>query len=316
MKRWPLRAAFLVAFALAVPLRAAPRAPKTAASAAPPAPKASRASPPPLLRRPWPKRGHGRAVGEHVPTGATRPVLKEQFPRRATSGYAAPLEVTVEHGKGETVLPQGFQTQASSAASRELAEAGFIFPEIEGGAAPELDHDTERQWCDDQDQHPGVAPSQKAWAQQDDIAPVPIAVARASGELLTLCTEPHAVVVEDPTASTPDAKPRDNPAPRQQLEEWVLAKQLAIGAAAGVVLAALLAWLAVWWLKTAANRSAAAAPASAVGGRARGALRGSSRWSRQRRAFRRALRSRLRCSAQATSERATGSMVSKRRPAR
>ena len=52
--------------------------------------------------------------------GATRPALKEPFPRRGTSGYAAPLEVTVEHGKGETVLPQGFQTQAEQ---RSVARA-------------------------------------------------------------------------------------------------------------------------------------------------------------------------------------------------
>jgi hypothetical protein len=81
------------------------------------------------------------------------------------------------------------------------------------------------------------------------LPPVPIAVARASGELLTLCTEPHAVLVEDPTASTPDAKPKPNPAPRQQIEEWTLAKQLTIGALAGAVLAAVAAWLVGRWMR-------------------------------------------------------------------
>jgi len=184
-----------------------------------------------------------------VPTGATRPILKEQFPRHATSGYAAPLEVTIEHGKGESVLPQGFQTQASSAASRELAEAGFVFPEIHGGAGPSLTTTPNANGATTKISIPVLLLPKKPGRNKMTLPPVPIAVARASGELLTLCTEPHDVVVDDPTSSTPDAKPRANPAPRQQLEEWVLAKQLAIGAAAGAVLVGLLAWLAVWWLK-------------------------------------------------------------------
>jgi hypothetical protein len=55
------------------------------------------------------------------------------------------------------------------------------------------------------------------------------------------------VLVEDPTSSTPDAKPHLNPAPRAQLEEWTLAKQLTIGAAIGAAIAALLAGLFVLW---------------------------------------------------------------------
>ena len=71
------------------------------------------------------------------------------------------------------------------------------------------------------------------------LPPVPIAVARASGELLTLCTEPHDVVVDDPDRVHARCQAARQPAPRPQREEWVLAKQLAIGAAAGAVLAAL-----------------------------------------------------------------------------
>src|SRR6185295_17446334 len=75
---------------------------------------------------------------EHIPSGATRPQVKEVFPARALSGYAVPLEVTIEHGKGETVLPQGFQFQSSGAAARSLQEAGFVFPDVDGGAGPAL----------------------------------------------------------------------------------------------------------------------------------------------------------------------------------
>src|SRR4030095_7655394 len=78
------------------------------------------------------------SCAEHVPPGAARPVLKDQFPARAISGYATPLEVTVEHGKGETVLPQGFQVQSSGDAARVLSEAGFLLPDPDGGAGPTL----------------------------------------------------------------------------------------------------------------------------------------------------------------------------------
>src|SRR5262249_44191251 len=64
---------------------------------------------------------------------------------------------------------------------------------------------------------------------------------------LTLCTEPHDVTVEDPTSSTPDAKPHRNPDPRHQLEEWTLAKQFTIGAAIGAALAIVAALLFQWW---------------------------------------------------------------------
>src|SRR5262249_9642412 len=78
------------------------------------------------------------SCAEHVPSGVTKPVLADRFPARATSGYAAALEITVEHGKGETVLPQGFQVQSNGDAARSLAEAGFLFPDATGGAGPTL----------------------------------------------------------------------------------------------------------------------------------------------------------------------------------
>jgi hypothetical protein len=176
-------------------------------------------------------------------------VLKEKFPSHATSGYAAPLEVTVEHGKGETVLPQGFQVQLGSAPSRFLAEAGFVLPDVDGGAGPTLETTPNASGATTKVTIPILLLPKNPGRNAMTLPPVPIAVARASGELLTLCTEPHNVVVEDPTASTPDAKPRPNPTPRLQLEEWTLAKQLTIGALAGGVLAAVLAWLLLQWMR-------------------------------------------------------------------
>ncbi len=236
----------LATLALSMPASAGP---KTSSSATPKASSSATPVPLPSATAPVAEDKSWSTCTEHVPPGATRPAMKEQFPRHATSGYAALLEVTVEHGKGETVLPQGFQTQASSAASRELEAAGFVFPEIDGGAAPTLAVSPNANGATTKVTVPVLLLPKTPGRSRMTLPPVPIALSRASGELLTLCTAPHEVIVEDPTSSTPDARPRANPAPRQQLEEWTLAKQLTIGAAVGCVLAAALALLAMWWTK-------------------------------------------------------------------
>lgn len=227
---------------LALAAKKTPPAPKhpapLASASAAPAPAASSAHEEPPS---W------ASCTEHVPPGATKPVIKDRFPQRATSGYAAALEVTVEHGKGETVLPQGFQVQTSGEAAHALAEAGFVLPDPDGGAGPTLSTTPTGNGAVTKIDIPMLVLPKMPGRNRMLLPPVPIAVARASGEVLTLCTEPHAVVVEDPTASTPEAKPKLNPAPRTQLEEWTLAKQLAIGAAVGAVLAAILAYLLVRW---------------------------------------------------------------------
>jgi hypothetical protein len=82
-----------------------------------------------------------------------------------------------------------------------------------------------------------------------DLPPVPISIARASGDVVTLCTKPHHLVVEDPTASTPGAHPRPNPPPRPQREEWVALERALSWGALGVGLGSVLAWLVYWWLR-------------------------------------------------------------------
>jgi hypothetical protein len=251
-------ALLLLVSVLAMPALAAKKAPRrgrdagaidpaAAGGMSPAASAAPAASAPGALVRPdersWP------SCSEHVPSGATRPAVKETFPSRATSGYAVPLEVTIEHGKGETVLPQGFQVQSSGAAARSLQEAGFVLPDVDGGAGPVLTTQATASGATTKVSIPVLLLPKEPGRNKMVLPPVPIAVARASGELLTLCTEPHAVLVEDPTASTPDAKPHPNPAPRQQIEEWTLAKQLTLGALAGAVLAGLAAWLVGRWMR-------------------------------------------------------------------
>src|SRR5262249_27223168 len=71
---------------------------------------------------------------ESIPSGATRPTLKEAFPARGTSGFAARFEVTVEHGKGEKVFPSGVELKNDGEAARILKLAGFTLPNQQGEA--------------------------------------------------------------------------------------------------------------------------------------------------------------------------------------
>ena len=81
------------------------------------------------------------------------------------------------------------------------------------------------------------------------LPPLPIAIARANNDVVTLCTKPHAIVVEDPTASTPNALPKANPAPRAQREEWVILERALAWGALGVAVGGALAWAIARWLK-------------------------------------------------------------------
>jgi hypothetical protein len=186
---------------------------------------------------------------EHVPSGARRPLAKDQFPSRGISGYVSTLTVVVEHGKGETVLPQGFQVQAGGDAYRALVEAGFIMPDPDGGAAPVVSVAAAEATATTSVAIPFLLLPKDPGRATMVLPPVPIAVARANGEIVTLCTSPHQIVVEDPTASVPDATPKPNPDGRPQREEWTLAKQLTLGALIGAAIAALAAWLIVRFLR-------------------------------------------------------------------
>jgi hypothetical protein len=186
---------------------------------------------------------------EHVPSGASRPKIVEAFPSRGTSGWAATLEITVEHGKGESVLPEGFKTRTGNDAAKALAAAGFVLPEADAGAGPTIETKTVGASATTKLRVPFVPLPKEPGRNAMILPPVPVAIARASGELVTVCTAPHPILVEDPIANDPDPKVHPNPDPRPQREEWVLAKQLAIGAAVGAVIAALAAFLLHRWSK-------------------------------------------------------------------
>lgn len=186
---------------------------------------------------------------ERLPEGKPRPQTKESFPAKGTSGYAATLEVVVEHGKGETVMPSGFHLQLDTDGARALERAGFAIPDPDGGAGPSVRVEARGESATSTVKIPVLLLPPKPGRNELELPPLPIALARASGELLTLCTSPHKIQVEDPIASTPDPEPRDNPPPRPQREVWTTAKQVTFAALIALLVGALSAWLIGKWLR-------------------------------------------------------------------
>ncbi len=186
---------------------------------------------------------------EHLPPGKQHPKLSEKFQSRGVAGHVATLEVTVEHGKGETVLPNGFHLQLGSDAEHALERAGFALPDPDGGAGPTLKTKVSGQHATTTVKIPLVPLPTKPGRQKLSLPPLPIAIARASGEVITLCTRPHEITVEDPTGNTPHAKPHPNPKPRRQMEEWTTARNVTYAALIALVVGALVAWLLGRWLR-------------------------------------------------------------------
>ena len=196
----------------------------------------------------------GTARAECVETGggAERPQMVDSFPLRGTSGYAAVLHVVVSHGKGETVLPRGLELQSDGDAARTLKAAGFILPDQDGGSPARLASlDVEattgrRQTTLDL---PLVALPSEAGRHTLVLPALPVSIARANNDVVTLCTKAHTILVDDPTASTPDAEPRPNPPPRLQREEWLALERALSWGAVGALLGSLVAWIVYRRLK-------------------------------------------------------------------
>ncbi|HEY8946470.1 MAG TPA: hypothetical protein VIM73_19600, partial [Polyangiaceae bacterium] len=183
------------------------------------------------------------------PEGKARPRLTEKISPNAISGHAIPLELVVEHGPGETVLPTGFRVDPGSSEAKGFEASGFVFPDPAGPSAPKIERKPAAEKATTHVKLFFVPLPKKPGRNALTLPPVPIAIARASGEIMTVCTSAHAITVEDPIANEPNPKPKPNPAPRRQLEEWTLAKQVAIAAAIALVVGALGAWLISRWLR-------------------------------------------------------------------
>jgi len=260
---WLLAGALVAYAALNAPHHAsqalaAPKHPASPvlASAPPPPPLLSATPPPPVLSpsaagsgSPSPPSAGSDTCREHVPEGKTRPKLTESAPSRGQSGHALTLALTLEHGKGETVLPGGFQAQSDDPNIRALERAGLYLPDPDGGAGPALVRTESGERATTKLELSFVPLPQKPGRNTLVIPPFPISVARASGDVLVLCTSPHEVVIEDPIANTSNPSPRQNPPAREQREEWVALKNALLVGAVAIVLGSLIAWLLGRWFR-------------------------------------------------------------------
>jgi hypothetical protein len=184
---------------------------------------------------------------EQLIEGKDRPKLTERFPASAPAGHVAWLEVTVEHGAGEAVMPGGVRIQKDSEELRLLEQSGFIVPDPEGPARPSVTRQELGTKVTTQVRIPFVPLPQKPTATSLTLPALPLTLARANGEQLTVCTAPHSANITDVTANVPNATPKPNPPLLRQLEEWTSLKHgLAIGLLA-LLLGGLFALLWLWW---------------------------------------------------------------------
>ena len=239
---WPIHSS------LAQPAPAAAPAPSLSASARPPAPRPKPPRPPQQLKRPK----IFVSCSEYIPKGASRPRIRTTFPKQGTSGYELALKVTVDHGPGETVLPEGFRIRRESPSYKAFEKARFFIPDPKGGSAavinrPEADDLKDKTNLRSTLKLIFVALPEKPGRHRMTLPPVPIAVGRANGQVMTVCTKPLRIRIEDPIANDPNPKVKGNPPPRKQREDWPLARQLSYAALAVILLAALGAWLLQRW---------------------------------------------------------------------
>ena len=188
---------------------------------------------------------------ETLAQGAARPLVTDTIDPRGRSGYASVLVVRVEHGKGESVLPGGLELQTSSETAKQLRAEGWVLPEQDGSGGAQLTSAPLDSAHPDRIittlQLPLVALPKDPGRHVLTLPPLPIAIARASGEVSTACTHAHRVTIDDPTAETTDPAPKPNPPPMPQREEWTAMKRGVLIAAVGIVAGALAMWLLRRW---------------------------------------------------------------------
>lgn len=179
---------------------------------------------------------------EIVPSGATRPDVSDDFPAEGIAGFASNLVVTLRHGKGETVLPNGFKQVTQSAAARQLLVSGFavIDPDSENGVTVTTKNDGDS--AVSTVTIPIVLLPLASGNLLMKLPAIPIQVARADGELMTVCTSPHEIESLDPILEEKDPQVRPNPPGRHQKERWVFLMWLLFGIILGLIVMAIAAY--------------------------------------------------------------------------
>ena len=188
---------------------------------------------------------------ETIPAGAARPVITDTVDPRGRSGYASVLVVKIEHGKGESVLPGGIDLQTSSDAAKELQAEGWVIPVQDGSGGARLSTGPLDAAHPDRSltvlELPLVALPKEGGRHVLTIPPLPIAIARAGGQIVTGCTHPQRVTIDDPIAETLEPTPHGNPPARQQREEWTALKRGLLIGGIGTVCGALAVLLLRRW---------------------------------------------------------------------
>lgn len=170
---------------------------------------------------------HVSGCVERLPAGTPSPVKKAQFPEKGTAGYGATLVIDVVHKKGEQVLSRDFAEGSETAIA--LGKAGFAFATPDGGAGAVVTPSEDGSHLE----IPLALLPKVAGRTTLTLPAVPVTVSRNRGDTFTGCTPARTIVVEDPTAQTPEAKPKPNPGPEPQREVWTaLANAVRYGAVA------------------------------------------------------------------------------------
>jgi hypothetical protein len=197
--------------------------------------------------------GRWHTCVEHLPAGAERPEVTDVIAPSGLSGYASVLRIKVVHGRGERVFPNGIRIESSAQAVEELKTAGFVIPDQDGGGAAKITFSESDSVRPDHASTtidlPVLVLPPKPGRHHLTLPPLPVAIARAGGDLSTVCTSEHEILVEDPIANETDPRPHENPSARPQREEWTALREGLKWAGVGVVAGVLGLLLWRWWAK-------------------------------------------------------------------
>ncbi len=180
---------------------------------------------------------------ESVSEDWQRPSIEEEFPSRGTSGHVAWLILTIQHLPGEQVMPGGLEFPPEASERELLAAAEFELPHPHSDVKASLERTDQGKTAITKLRLPIIPLPQDAGRHRLTLPPLPLAIARASGQVQTVCTSSHSITVEDPLASSPKKEPSPDPAPRPQREIWWTARDVVAALLVALPIAALVAYL-------------------------------------------------------------------------
>lgn len=170
-----------------------------------------------------------------------RPKVQESSPASGFAGTAAHFRVTLEHGPGEHAITPAAPDESA------MRSAGFGMPRADAGSDVIITRAGDGR-SSVIDIPVVLLPKQPGMVTQT-LPVFGIKLARASGEVVTVCTKPHPIVVHDPTSNTAHAMPHPNPPPIREREEWTALKDALKVIAIVVVVAFVTAFAMQRWRK-------------------------------------------------------------------